>query len=259
MKKFVIAILMALGIAGGACHAAVWYQNDFAGQSGYPSSYGWAYDTWTASGWGWIGNGPSGSETLGGGGRWSHPLTGSWDAGAGQVVISATILANGTTTPVWWGLSAGPISAITNPANLTGWNWSNFGPMIGFDGTNFSLQAPVATGYAQSSAAVPAGGITAYGAWSAANVILTLDTYSGLAQGYYNQVDAGHQIITNFDMRGAMSQSNFHNLFATYSDFAGALWSWQGQVDNISVTLVPEPASLGLLALGALALARRRR
>jgi hypothetical protein len=127
----------------------------------------------------------------------------------------------------------------------------------------FTMTGPVYGGSVSTTAIVPSN-VNEY--WLRANLIMEIDTTTGIAQGYYSNNNTRTQVITNFDMKGTLTAAGFNDLFTggymqyfggKFNTAPGNIW-----IDNINITAVavPEPSTYALLlgGIATLLLIRRR-
>lgn len=267
MKMMNLCLGLIVGLllcAADPARAAVLYANDFSTVGAKPSVDGWTFDSVTVDSYGTYAAWPPvpGNNAMRAFGAWSHALTQN-SAADSTITIAMTLENEGANSgdSGGFGLSStaansGSVFTANGPRMMWTAPWTGIGNI----GT-LTFTGPIAGGSVTASATVPSN-VNEY--WRGANVVMEVNTMTGLAQGYYNDGTL-HQVISNFDMKGSLTAAQFNALFANggMANFGGkfagsAAFSW---IDNINITstAIPEPASLGLLALGVLALARRRR
>lgn len=129
----------------------------------------------------------------------------------------------------------------TNPLNNE-WFWQS--PNAG-GGRQYSFGATGAIGFSPTNDSfdkVFHGGTGTGGGNDDYGLVPTLGQTAGNGSNVY----ANNSMTFTFDLSSAISESDIHDVYVTYGSAA-------------TTTLTPEPATFGALAVGALALLRRRR
>jgi hypothetical protein len=240
-------VFAALTLLASSANAQIIYQDDFSASGNLnttapdirPSTETWDATEWQA-------DGTITAPTVGNGSNAFLPFTPS----AGQVyTLSFDVNPTAATDPTnWFALGFAPTSS---PANQF-FGQYNAGPWmllrVQRDGNNNTPNDTDDTG--------------------------DIETFGGPGVTLFQDHDAPHGVV-NFkiilDTTGAQWQADWlvnnslirSDVYATNPSISyvgfGRLFDATGSVDNFALTSVPEPASLGLLAIAAIPLVRRRR
>jgi hypothetical protein len=84
-----------------------------------------------------------------------------------------------------------------------------------------------------------------------ANMRIVVNNGTGSAEAFLNNASLGTKAFT----AGGVTSVEYLDIYAS----SGAMGSMDAYIDNLSLSVVPEPATIGLLGLGALSLLRRKK
>ena len=266
LRKMGLCLFASLLTVAAASAQVVLYSNDFSnvGTNG-PAGDGWQYDGSTLAIYGSYTAYPVGGDIgFKGLGAWSHSLTTAAFENS-IITIAMTMESEYGSVGGNGGFGLSGISA-NNTAQFTAdgprMAWLRNGATDG--NLTFTMTGPVYGGSVSTSAIVPSN-INDY--WLRANLIMEINTTTGIAQGYYSNNNVRTQVITDFNMKGTLTATGFNDLFTGgYMQYFGGKFdpgaAENAWIDNISITAeaVPEPSTYALVVGGiaTLLLIRRR-
>jgi len=265
LRKLAPCLFASLLTLAAANAQVVLYSNDFSNVGSNPVADGWVFDASTEASYGsytpcTVTPQDPAFKGLGG---WSHSLT----TAAFEDSIITIAMTMESEYANMGGNGGFGLSGIR--ANETS-QFTADGPRMALlrnGATNgnltFTMTGPVYGGSVSTSATVPSN-INNY--WLRANLIMEIDTTTGIAQGYYSNNNTRTQVITNFDMKGTLTAAGFNDLFTGgYMQYFGGKFNTAPEnvwIDNINITAVavPEPSTYAMLlgGIATLFLIRRR-
>jgi hypothetical protein len=237
---------LSLAVAIPVANATVLYTNDFTTVGANPAADGWTFDQTTLSTYGTYTAFPVGGDVglkaLGG---WTHSLTTN---SSNNSIITLAITLESEAAPIGgnggFGLSsfsAPSAFQLTVDGPRLMWSYPGGGSTNG----TLTITGPTAGGSVATTGIVPSN-INDY--WWRANIVLEVNTTTGLAQAYYDNGTL-NQVITDFDMKGSLTSSQFNALFENGGmQYFGGRFEQAGSpgniwIDNINISsvAVPEP------------------
>lgn len=264
----IFSLCFLLAAAMPVANATVLYINDFTTVGANPVADGWTFDQSTVSSYGtYIAfpvGGSVGFHSLGG---WTHRLT--TDTSNNSIITLAITLESEAASIGGNGgfglssFSAPSATQLTVNGPRLMWSRPGGGSTTGL----LTLTGPTAGGSVTATGIVPSN-VNDY--WWRANILMEINTFTGLAQAYYNNGTSLTQVITDFDMTGSLAPEEFNALFDNggMKYFGGKFEQpdggniWIDDINITSVATVPEPSTFAMLAAGGIALAtcsRRRK
>ena len=221
------AVLLSVSCAAAFAQTSTLYQNNFEGQSGYAADHGWQYSsTHGYRSWGAIGAGRNATNVLWGKGGWTHLL----DAvPVVDRILSLSVEVDPST-------NSSPRVGLFN-SSYSDWDgsvaWGGHGPMIQYSPAGFlTLTRPIGAGGGSVTALVP-------NKPARAKFIMEIDTSTGVADVYFNDLARGSRLISGFDLKGNWSESQFRENIVNHRWFGVELGGGNAAIDNILVSNSP--------------------
>ena len=221
------AVLLSVSCAAAFAQTSTLYQNNFEGQSGYAADHGWQYSsTHGYRNWGAIGAGRNATNVLWGKGGWTHLL----DAvPVVDRILSLSVEVDPST-------NSSPRVGLFN-SSYSDWDgsvaWGGHGPMIQYSPAGFlTLTRPIGAGGGSVTALVP-------NKPARAKFIMEIDTSTGVADVYFNDLARGSRLISGFDLKGNWSESQFRENIVNHRWFGVELGGGNAAIDNILVSSSP--------------------